>query len=456
MPTGDMTPEEFKEFQNNLREAIGNTYTVEVGKILTQEEAENLIRYIRVVHNDPDATIQIIQPLEYEKPNFDFEIIAKNNHIILQRENLDSLSLDLEIEEASLAPTESIKLNELYVNENATSDNDKISKIYGENWIVLQNRLLNAISDLNQDERRFVIFLSPLVRKAVDINPNQHTFTVVAKDFAKEYDIAEKHVYEKLKKISKSIHGKVFYYWNFRANKKANLKGVSWIGTAEYKDREGMVEVSLLDEVIQMLTVFDKSNPFTKYERNHIANLGSHGIILFELISSCMHQLFKSKSYEIEFLREKFNCKDTYLPIAEFKRNVIDKAIKDVESNTPLRINYEQKKTGKRVTELLFSFYDSNVKKEQLEENMSVKNDAITTTEDKKVFGWQTKGLSDAQIKKIAVYQKEFIDANTSKMSPNDRRDYPEIFEDWKAKLKDPKQVSTFHKVQELLDRKKN
>ena len=75
MPTGDMTPEEFKEFQNNLREAIGNTYTVEVGKILTQEEAENLIRYIRVVHNDPDATIQIIQPLEYEKPNFDFEII---------------------------------------------------------------------------------------------------------------------------------------------------------------------------------------------------------------------------------------------------------------------------------------------------------------------------------------------------------------------------------------------
>ena len=74
MPTGDMTPEEFKEFQNNLRETIGNTYTVEVGKILTQEEVENLIHYIRVIHNDPDATIQIIQPLEYEKPNFDFDM----------------------------------------------------------------------------------------------------------------------------------------------------------------------------------------------------------------------------------------------------------------------------------------------------------------------------------------------------------------------------------------------
>lgn len=87
----------------------------------------------------------------------------------------------------------------------------------------MQNRLLNAISDLNQDERRFVIFLSPLVRKAVDINPHQRNFTVVAKDFAKEYDIAEKHVYEKLKKISKSIHGKVFII-GILGLIKANLK----------------------------------------------------------------------------------------------------------------------------------------------------------------------------------------------------------------------------------------
>ncbi|TSG79854.1 replication initiation protein, partial [Salmonella enterica subsp. enterica serovar Havana] len=61
-----------------------------------------------------------------------------------------------------------------------------------------------------------------------------------------------------------------------------------------------------------------------------------------------------------------------------------------------------------------------------------------------------------AQIKKLAVYQKEFIDANTGKMSPNDRRDYPEIFEDWKVMLKDPKQAMTFHKIQELLDRQKS
>ena len=73
-----------------------------------------------------------------------------------------------------------------------------------------------------------------------------------------------------------------------------------------------------------------------------------------------------------------------------------------------------------------------------------------------KVPSWQTKGLTDAQIKKIGVYTKEFIDANSSKIAPNDRRDYPEIFEEWKLQLKDPKTVKSFHKVQELLERTRN
>lgn len=83
-----------------------------------------------------------------------------------------------------------------------------------------------------------------------------------------------------------------------------------------------------------MLTVFDKANPFTKYERQMIVNLGSYGIILFELISSCMHQQHKQKTYSIEYLREKFNCVDTYPIVSEFKRNVLDRAIKDVEKYT--------------------------------------------------------------------------------------------------------------------------
>ena len=431
-----MNKQEFKNFQSRLREAVGNTYTVKVDKILNQEEADELIKYVRTVNNDPDGTIEILMPLEaITKPKFDFQILQKN-HVPIESANVEKFGSNQPVIQS--------------VNQIDQQLQNEAKKIYGENWVVLQNRLLNAISDLERDERRLIMFLSPLIRKAVSLNPKQNTFKVIAKDFGQEYGISDKHVYDILKKISQSIHGKVFYYWNFENNAKSRV-GVSWVGRAEYKDKEGVIEIMLIDEVIYMLTVFDQANPFTKIERKHIANLGSYGIVLYELVASCMHQDFKSKSYEIKYLREKFNTIDKYPLTAEFRRNVIDKAIKDIEANTPFKITYELKKENRRLKEIIFSFYDSSAKAKMVENSSQQK-----AIEDKNLKIWQINGLSEAQIKKLAIYQKEFIDANSGKIKPNDHRDYPQIFEDWKTQLKDPDLVGSFHKIQELLDRQKS
>ena len=231
------------------------------------------------------------------------------------------------------------------------------TKIYGANWIVLQNRLLNAISHLDLNERRLIMFLSPVVRKALDINPKERVFYIRVQDFVREYGIKSKNYYSELEKIADTILEKAFFFWYKKENYKAK-KGVSWVSECDYFKNEGLLKIKLDDTVIEMLTVFDKANPFTKYERQMIVNLGSYGIILFELIASCMHQQHKQKTYTIEYLREKFNCVDIYPVISEFKRNVLDRAIKDVEKNTPYRINYEQKKKGRIISEIVFSFDD--------------------------------------------------------------------------------------------------
>ena len=48
---------------------------------------------------------------------------------------------------------------------------------------------------------------------------------------------------------------------------------------------------------------------------------------------------------------------------------------------------------------------------------------------------------------------REFVDANSSKVSASERRGYPAVFEDWKPLLRDPKTVGTFNMIQELLER---
>lgn len=241
-------------------------------------------------------------------------------------------------------------------------------RIYGSEWVVMQNELLYAIGNLSADERKLIMYLSPLVRRMVDKDPKQNTFNVVASDFANFYDMDVKHVYKKLEDISNSMINKSFFLWNFYKNEKQGVvskeggdkRGISWLGEAGYRKKRGILEVELTSTVISMLTVFDKMHPYTKYQRSLIINLTHYGIVLFELIMSCMHQQFKKKTFTVDYLREKFNCMESYPKIAEFKRNVIDKAVEDINTLGVMTVSYDQRKTGREVTHIIFSFTDDS------------------------------------------------------------------------------------------------
>ncbi len=340
-----------------------------------------------------------------------------------------------------------IKNSSLAILENnavATTDNHKATKVYGENWIVIQNRLLHAISKLSVNERRLIMFLSPIVRLETAKNPKQRTFFVPAVDYANEFNISKKTVYRTLANVAKSMQHKPFFYWVWRKNH-YNERGVAWFSECEYMKEQGGIEVVLDTTVLEMLTVFDKNNQFTKYQKEYIAKLGAYGLVLFELIASCMYQEHKQKTYTIEYLREKFDCKERYTIISEFKRNVLDKAIKDIEKHTSYRISYKQKKRGRIISEIVFSFGDDAEK--NLKDN-SVKK--LTTSNNS---SWQEKGLTDKQIAKIAHNLKEFVDANSNKIAQNDTRGYQEIFDSWKPLLKDSKTVNDFKMITELLEK---
>lgn len=413
-----MTPDEMMQFRKDVREMVGESYTVKVSEpIKSAEERKKLIAHIRQQLNDLSATIYIEEPIP--DFSFDYEIVPTQTNEITPK-------------------TEA--------NEILSKERSKANHIYGESWIVLQNRLLNAITDLNLNERRLIMFLSPLVRKDVDTDPNKRKrlLTVNALDFAEEYGLGKKSVYRTLAQVADSLLYKAFFFWNMKGDTPISKKGVSWLVECDYKENEGCLEIILADTVLEMLTVFDTDNSFTKYQKNMITNLGSYGIILFELIASCMYQDHKQKSYTVKYLREKFNCTETYKQIGDFKLYVLDKAIKDIHEHTPYRISYTQKKLGRVVNDIVFSFKDIS--------DIKAKNTKSLQNSIKRP-SWQIKGLSDAQIKKVGYNKKEFIDANNSKISPTDRREYHDIFNDWQSQLKDPITVNDFRMVQELLER---
>ena len=147
--------------------------------------------------------------------------------------------------------------------------------------------------------------------------------------------------------------------------------------------------------------------------------------------------------------------------MCNFKARVLDLAVNEINEKTDLTVSYTQEKRGRTISGFKFTVRtkdkpkDKDANDNQRDPNTIDAFTGQTDTESKNIPSWQLKGLSDAQIKKIGVYKQEFIDANTSKISPNDRRGYDEIFESWQPMLKDPNQVKNFKIVQDLLERKR-
>ena len=144
---------------------------------------------------------------------------------------------------------------------------------------------------------------------------------------------------------------------------------------------------------------------------------------------------------------------DKYPLTADLKRWVIDTAVDEINEKSPYSVKYKLVKKGRKYTHLELNFKTKEEPKENRDPHTIDWINGTTDNEGNKTPSWRTKGLSDKQITKIGCNIKEFVDANSSKVSPKERRQYPAVFEDWKPLLKDPKTVCTFNMVQELLER---
>lgn len=235
--------------------------------------------------------------------------------------------------------------------------------IYGQSWIVLQNRLLHAINNLTLNERRLILYLSPMVRTDVEQFPSkiERTFTVHAADFAEHFDMDKSNAYRVLSSTADSILTKAFWFWDFESNRKnPNRRGSSWVDNCVYRNDEGAIEIRLSSLVVEMLTVFDKQNPFTKYKKDWIVHLGRYGIDLFEIMISAAYRREQSVTHTLEYLREKFDCVDKYPQFSELKRNVLMPAIKDIQKSTPYSIEIVPIREGRTIKKICFNFSNNS------------------------------------------------------------------------------------------------
>ena len=237
----------------------------------------------------------------------------------------------------------------------------------------------------------------------------------------------------------------------------------------------GAVNIRFATDIYPYLSELEKN--FTKYRLANIVQLTSvYAVRLYELLICWLGQGLHNKEFDIDDFRRLMGVDDKYSQFGQLKDRVITPALEQINEFTDHEIRVSYRKVGRTFRFIRFSFNVKDREKSKAIETTTKPSKRSKTqnrplsepfrdpntldlftgsTDNEKQPAWQLKGLSDAQIKKIGVYKQEFIDANTSKISPNDRRGYDEIFESWEPLLKDPNQVKNFKIVQDLLERKR-
>lgn len=220
--------------------------------------------------------------------------------------------------------------------------------------IYKSNSLVEASYRLSVAEQRLILACISQVRRGEAIT-DEIMYSVSARAIA---DIAEtdpETAYRDLQeaalrlkrrevRIEKETNGN-------RKRKKVLICG--WVQTIMYIENEGRVELRFNKDMLPYLSTLTEQ--FTKYQLKDVAKMSSiYAIRLYELLAQWREQ--GTRDVEVEWLRRALQLDDKYRAIKDFKKWVIEPAVAQINEHSDLKVSYGQRKTGRVVSHLVFTF----------------------------------------------------------------------------------------------------
>ena len=126
-----------------------------------------------------------------------------------------------------------------------------------------------------------------------------------------------------------------------------------WVQSIRYRKTEGRVELRFTKDMLPYLTQLTEQ--FTRYTLGDAGRLNSgYAIRLYELL--CQWRDAGERVVSVEWLRDAFMLDGKYAALKDLKRRVIVPAVEQINEHTSLWVKWDQRKTGRRVSHLVFTF----------------------------------------------------------------------------------------------------
>lgn len=229
--------------------------------------------------------------------------------------------------------------------------------------VIKDNALINATYTLSLTEQRILLLSIVLARKNNQVIDHNEYLSIHAHDFAEAYDVDKKNVYRDLKTACNTLFRREFSYVQGHTIIRSH-----WLQSSKYHEDSGEIEILFARELIPFIELIEEKLCYTKYFLEDVAKMTSpYAIRLYELIIA-WKSTHKTPIFELQEFRNRLGVEEhEYTRMTDFKRRVLDVAVKQINELSNIQIKMTQHKKGRSITGFSFTFVEIE-KKDQGEE----------------------------------------------------------------------------------------
>jgi plasmid replication initiation protein len=216
------------------------------------------------------------------------------------------------------------------------------------------NALVEASYRLSVAEQRIILACISKIRRDQQIT-DEVLYSVSAHEIAELTGTKSKTNYEELAKAAQRLKRRevrLFEEPNGRG-RKLRVMVTGWVQTIVYIAEEGRVELRFTKDMLPYLS--ELTEQFTRYALADISRMTSaYAIRLYELLIQWRGT--GERVLELGWLRDALKLEGRYSNIRDLKRWVLEPAVEQINELSPIWVKWEQRKTGRRVTHIVFRF----------------------------------------------------------------------------------------------------